>query len=78
MATLTVADDRLLEVDEYAKEEERSREDIVNEAITLYLRKKRWERLRQWGRELAATGITEEDVREEIKNCRRERRAACK
>ncbi|MDR2591715.1 MAG: hypothetical protein LBC59_02775 [Chitinispirillales bacterium] len=72
MATLTVADDRLLEVDEFAKKEERSREEIVDRAIEVYLLKKEWERMRQWGRELAATGITEEDVREEIKKCREE------
>jgi metal-responsive CopG/Arc/MetJ family transcriptional regulator len=72
MATLTVADDRLREVDEYAKNEARSRDDIVNEAIEVYLRKKEWERIRQWGRELAATGITEEDVQEEIRRCREE------
>jgi metal-responsive CopG/Arc/MetJ family transcriptional regulator len=75
MATLTVADDRLREVDEFAKKEERSREEIVDKAIEVYLLKKEWERMRQWGRELAATGITEEDVREEIKKCREEEAA---
>jgi metal-responsive CopG/Arc/MetJ family transcriptional regulator len=75
MAMLTVADDRLREVDEFAKKEERSRDEIVDEAIEVYLLKKEWERMRQWGRELAATGITEEDVREEIKKCREEEAA---
>ncbi len=75
MATLTVADDRLREVDEFAKKEERSREEIVDRAIEVYLLKKEWERMRQWGRELAATGITEEEVREEIKKCREEEAA---
>jgi len=75
MATLTVADDRLLEVDEFAKKEERSREEIVDRAIEAYLLKKEWERMRRWGRELAAAGITEEDVREEIKKCREEETA---
>jgi len=76
MATLTIDDAVAVKVDEFAKEEEISREDFVNRAIETYLLKKELERLRQWGRELAADGITEEDIREEIKNCRRERRAA--
>jgi len=75
MATLTVNDDIVLKVDEFAREEERSREDIVSQAIEVYLLKKEWERIRLWGRELAATGITEEDVKEEIKKCREEEAA---
>jgi len=56
MATLTVAvaDDRLLEVDECAKNEERSRDDIVNEAIFFYLRKKRWNKIFEEGDRLTA------------------------
>jgi metal-responsive CopG/Arc/MetJ family transcriptional regulator len=38
--TLTVRDDRLREVDEFARQEGRSREDIVDEAIDAYLRQK--------------------------------------
>jgi len=81
MATLTVADDRLLEVDEYAKNEELSREDIVNEAISMYLRKKRWNKIFEEGDRLAAkNGITEDEVMEiinyEIRLARAERRNA--
>jgi metal-responsive CopG/Arc/MetJ family transcriptional regulator len=79
MATLTVADDRLLEVDEYAKNEERSREDIVNEAISLYLRKKRWNKIFEEGDRLAVkNGITEDVVAEEISSYREKKKSADK
>jgi len=39
MATLTLADDKLRRVDEFAKKKERSREEVVDEAIDMYLRK---------------------------------------
>jgi len=79
MATLTVADDRLREVDEYAKNEERSREDIVNEAIYFYLRKKRWNKIFENGDRLAAkNGITEDVIAEEIRSYREEKKCADK
>ena len=81
MATLTVAvaDDRLLEVDECAKNEERSRDDIVNEAISFYLRKKRWNKIFEEGDRLAAkNGITEDVIAEEIKSYREEKKSADK
>ena len=68
MATLTVDDDVLLKVDECAKEEEISREDVVNRAISLYLHEKLMDELNAHGRRL---GITEE-----IKRSREERRRA--
>jgi hypothetical protein len=40
MAVLTVRDERLREVEEFARIVERSREDIVDEAIDNYLRDK--------------------------------------
>ena len=74
MPTLTVTEDRLREVDKFAEKEERSREEIVNEAIDAYLRKKALAELRGLGRELAAAGITEDDVRAAIKEVRAERK----
>jgi len=73
MATLTVDDDVLLKVDECAKEEEISREDVVNRAISLYLHEKLMDELNAHGRRL---GITEEIITEEIKRSREERRRA--
>jgi len=79
MATLTVADDRLREVDECAKNEERSRDDIVNEAIYFYLRKKRWNKIFEEGDRLAAeNGITEDVIAEEIRSYREEKKSADK
>jgi predicted transcriptional regulator len=71
MATLTVDDDILLKVDELAKEEEISREDVVNRAISLYQHEKLMDELNAHGRRL---GITEEIIAEEIKHSREERR----
>ncbi|GBU23265.1 hypothetical protein R80B4_03182 [Fibrobacteres bacterium R8-0-B4] len=47
MATLTIDDEVVLKVDEFAKEEARSREEVVSQAIEVYLLKKEWERIRQ-------------------------------
>jgi metal-responsive CopG/Arc/MetJ family transcriptional regulator len=71
MATLTVADDRLQQVDEFAKKEERSREEIVDEAIYLYLREKTLNEIRD---DVKRMGITEEDIFNEIKLYREEKR----
>jgi len=71
MATLTVADDRLREVDEFAKKEERSREELVDEAIYLYLREKTLNEIRN---DIKNMGITEEDIYNEIKLYREEKR----
>jgi len=71
MATLTVDDDVLLQVDECAKEEEISREDFVNRAIRVYLHEKLMDELNAHGRRL---GLTEEIIAEEIKRYREERR----
>jgi len=71
MAMLTVADDRLREVDEFAKKEERSRDEIVDEAIYLYLREKTLNAIRD---DIKKMGITEEDIFNEIKLYRKEKR----
>jgi len=71
MATLTVTDERLSEVDEYAKSEERSRDEIVDEAIYLYLREKKLNAIRD---DIKRMGLTEEDIFNEIKLYRAEKR----
>jgi metal-responsive CopG/Arc/MetJ family transcriptional regulator len=62
MAVLTVSDDLLVEVDQSAQLEKISREEFVQKAIRIYLRLKRWEQIRGWGRALAEGGVTEEDI----------------
>jgi len=76
MATLTVTDDRLRQVDEFAKEKALSREDVVDEAIRIYLGGKRAEEMNEWRRNYAARRgvITEEEIAEEIRAYRNERK----
>jgi metal-responsive CopG/Arc/MetJ family transcriptional regulator len=71
MATLTVTDDRLRQIDEFAKEEALSRENIVNEAIDEYLSEKRLNKIRD---EVMSMGITEEDIAQQVKLYREEKR----
>jgi metal-responsive CopG/Arc/MetJ family transcriptional regulator len=71
MATLTVTDDRLRQIDEFAKEEALSRESVVDEAIDEYLSEKRLNKIRD---EVMSMGITEEDIALEIKRYREEKR----
>jgi len=71
MATLTVTDDRLRQLDEFAKEESRTRENVVDEAIDEYLSEKRLNKIRD---EVMSMGITEEDIALEIKRYREEKR----
>jgi len=76
MATLTVTDNRLQEVDEFAKKEELNRDELVDKAIRVYLNKKRLDEMDKWRREhIARYGvITEEEINEEIRKYKEERR----
>jgi len=71
MATLTMDDDVLIEVDEHAKEEEISREDFIKRAIRLYLHQKMMADLHEHARRM---GITPEVIAEEIRQYRAEQR----
>jgi len=69
MATLTVTDDRLRQLDEFAKEEAVSREDIVDEAIAIYVRAKEWDSICAYGYSHALKhGITEDVINEETRS----------
>jgi len=74
MAVLTVTDARFQAVEETAIRESRTREEIVDEAIDLYVRRKAWARLRAVGQEMVEAGITEEDVNEAFREVREEER----
>ena len=70
MTTLTIPfRDLLRKVDEFAKKEERSREELLDEAIETYLREKAIDELNAHGRRL---GITPEVINEEIRQYREE------
>ncbi|MDR2693163.1 MAG: ribbon-helix-helix protein, CopG family [Chitinispirillales bacterium] len=79
MAVLTLniscKDETLRGIDEFAEIEERSREELVNEAVEVYLRRKRWDRVFTDGSDLATRyGITEGDVNEAILEVREEKK----
>jgi predicted transcriptional regulator len=70
MAVLTVGvkEERLRDVDAFAKTVSRSREDIVDEAIDRFLRKQEFERVSAGVREaFAQAGITEKHVEDAIR-----------
>ena len=67
--------DLLLQIDEIAKNEARTRSELIREAARLYIeRKKKWESIFKYGESLAAKyNITEEDITEEITKYRKEK-----
>ena len=62
----------LAEIDKTAKQEARTRSELIREAARLYIeRKSRWERIFAFGsRQVQRLGLREEDVADEIKNSR--------
>jgi metal-responsive CopG/Arc/MetJ family transcriptional regulator len=77
MAVLTVSDTLLRDVDRFAGEE-LSREEFVIEATEIHIRRKAWEQIRSWGRELTERGVTEQDINDAIKEVRVEMRGVGK
>lgn len=49
--TISLPTDLLRETQRAAKEEARTRSDLIREALRQYLASRRWQRLRQWGAE---------------------------
>lgn len=62
----------LAEIDKTAKQESRTRSDLIREAARLYIgRKNRWERIFAFGtRQAQRLGLREEDVAAEIQKYR--------
>jgi CopG family transcriptional regulator / antitoxin EndoAI len=62
----------LAEIDKTAKQESRTRSDLIREAARLYIgRKNRWERIFAFGgRQVQQLGLREKDVAGEIKRYR--------
>jgi CopG family transcriptional regulator/antitoxin EndoAI len=67
----------LKKIDQTAKEESRSRSELIREAAREYIeRKLKWQRVFDLGRIKAETqGITETDIKEEIAAYRKEKRS---
>ena len=63
--TISLPLDLLQETQRLAREESRTRTDLIRDALRQYLATRRWQRLRQWGAETAERlGLkTEADLR---------------
>jgi CopG family transcriptional regulator/antitoxin EndoAI len=76
--TISLPSDLLQEAQRIANEEERTRSDLIREALRQYLATRRWQRLRQWGAETAERlGLkTEADLQRLLDEVRAGRRKA--
>ena len=73
---ISFQDDLLLQIDQIAKNESRTRSELIREAARVYIeRKKKWESIFSYGQSLAEKyTFTENDVNEEIKKYREEKK----
>lgn len=74
--TVSLPPNLLRDAERLAKEERRSRSELLREALREYIATRRWRRLRQWGEGAARrTGVrTDADVERIIEAYRREAR----
>ena len=74
--TVSLPADLVRETQRVAKEESRTRSDLIRDALQQYLTSRRWRRLRQWGAETAdRLGLkTEADLQRLLDQVRAERR----
>ena len=72
---ISFQDDLLVQIDQIAQKEARSRSELIREAARLYIeRKKKWESIFSYGQSLAEKyKITEDDVNDEIRKYRKEK-----
>jgi len=70
---ISFQDDFLVQIDQVANNESRSRSELVREAVRLYIdRKREFDNLFKLGKQIGATlDISEEDVMPEIKKYRK-------
>lgn len=73
---ISFREDLLKAIDDVAKQESRSRSELIREAARMYIeRKSRWEAVfRMADQSVARRGITEQDVLDEVAAYRRETR----
>ncbi|MBU4230976.1 MAG: ribbon-helix-helix protein, CopG family [Proteobacteria bacterium] len=66
LISISIMPDFLREVEKVAKEENRTKSELVREALRRYIADREWEKLTRYAREKAAeTGIkTEEDIQQ--------------
>lgn len=73
--TISLPADILRETERIAKEEVRTRTDVIRDALNQYVASRRWRRLRQWGAQTAERlGLkTEEDLQRVLDRVRTKR-----
>ena len=74
--TISLPADLVRETQRVAREESRTRSDLIRDALQQYLTSRRWRRLRQWGAETAdRLGLkTEADLQRLLEAVRTEQR----
>ena len=72
---ISFSDDLLKKIDQVAREESRSRSELIREAARGYIeRKRRWKQIFEFGKmNVAKQGIAESDIEAEISAYRREK-----
>lgn len=70
--TISLPADLLREAERVAREETRTRSELIRDALKQYLASRRWQRLRQWGAETAERlGLkTETDLQQLLEKVR--------
>ena len=73
---ISFKEDLLEQIDKIAKEESRTRSELIREAARLYIeRNKKWEDIFNFGnKQVLKQGLLEEDINKEIKKFRLENR----
>ena len=70
--------DLLKQIDQIAKEESRSRSELIREAARMYIeRKSKWKTIFNYGSEIARSqGLSEQDIINEISKYRKSKKAS--
>jgi len=72
--TLSLPPEMVEQIEKLAKEENMTKSELFREAVREYLRRKRWEKIREYGAKKAVElGIKEEDVERLIDEYRSEK-----
>ncbi|MGH7236834.1 MAG: CopG family ribbon-helix-helix protein [Nitrospiraceae bacterium] len=76
--TVSLPTDLLREAERVARQETRTRSELIRDALKQYLASRRWQRLRQWGTETAERlGLkTEDDLQRLLEKMRTGNRTA--
>jgi metal-responsive CopG/Arc/MetJ family transcriptional regulator len=73
---ISFRDDLLDQIDRIAREESRSRSELIREAARMYIeRKKKWKSIFEFGKQqVSRLGLTEKDIAKEIRAYRQRKR----